>query len=384
VSSSKHIATQCIHAGSTVDPATGSVMPPIHTSTTFEYLGFGQMREHVYTRASNPTRDALERCVAELEGGTRAVAYASGQAATAGILELLDAGSHVIAPVDFYGGTRRLFGEVRTRTAGLTFSYVDCTDPAAVRAAFRPETRLVWLESPTNPLLRVIDLAAVAKIAHEHGCLVAVDNTFATPCLQRPLELGLDIIMHSATKYLGGHSDVLGGLAITRDPALGQRLASLRSATGGVLGPFDSYLVLRGIKTLSLRVERHCANALALAQWLEGQPAVAQVLYPGLASHPQHELVRRQMSAFGAIVCIRLAGGEAVVGPFLERLKYFALAESLGGVESLAGHPWTMSHSSIALADRQQMGITPDLVRLSVGIEDVRDLQADLAQALAG
>jgi len=383
VTSSKHIATQCIHAGDTVDPATGSVMPPIHTSTTFVYEGFGRMREHVYTRASNPTRDALERCVAELEGGVRAVAYASGQAATAGVLELLDTGSHVIAPVDFYGGTRRLFGEVRTRTAGLEFSYVDCTDLAAVRAAFRPETRLVWLESPTNPLLQVIDLAAVATIAHEHGCLVAVDSTFATPCLQRPLELGLDLVMHSVTKYLGGHSDVLGGVVSVRDQSLGKRLASLRSATGGVLGPFESYLALRGIKTLSLRMERHCANALELAQWLEQHPAVARVHYPGLASHPQHELARRQMSGFGAIVCVELAAGEAAVGPFMERLRYFALAESLGGVESLAGHPWTMSHSSIKPDDRRQMGIRPDLVRLSVGIEDVRDLQADLAQALS-
>jgi len=384
VTSSKNIATRCIHAGDTVDPATGAVMPAIHTSTTFEYEAFGQAREHLYTRASNPTRDALERCMAELEGGARAVAYASGQAATAGVLELLDAGAHVIAPTDFYGGTRRLFSEVRTRTSGLSFSYVDCTDLDAVAAAIRTETRLIWLESPTNPLLRILDVAAIARLAHEHDILVAIDSTFATPCLQRPLEWGVDIVMHSATKYLGGHSDVLGGINIAADARIGRKLASMRSASGGVLGPFDSYLVLRGIKTLALRMERHCANALALAEWLQNRPEVKAVYYPGLPEHPQHALAKQQMQGFGAIVCLQLASGEAGVAPFMNRLQIFALAESLGGVESLVGHPTSMSHSAIPAEARAQMGVTADLIRLSVGIEAIEDLQADLEQALAG
>ncbi|MCC5794643.1 MAG: PLP-dependent transferase [Chromatiales bacterium] len=383
MSRQRKFPTQCIHAGETVDPATGGVMPAIHTSTTYEYERFGVPREHLYTRASNPTRDALERCIAELEGGERALAYASGQAATSAVLDLLDAGAHVIVPQDFYAGTCRLLTQVRSRTSGLSISSVDCTDLDQLAAAIRPETRLIWLESPTNPRLRIIDVAAVVALARERGILVCIDNTFATPCLQRPLEWGVDIVMHSATKYMGGHSDVLGGINVTRDQALGRKLAGLRSASGGVLGPFDAYLALRGIKTLALRMERHCANALGLAQWLSTDSRVAEVIYPGLPDHPQHALARRQMSAFGAIIGLRLRAGEPGVGPFLDRLELFALAESLGGVESLVGHPATMSHSAVTAEQARAMGVTPDLIRLSVGIEDIDDLKADLDQALS-
>jgi cystathionine gamma-lyase len=321
--------------------------------------------------------------VAELEGGIRGLAYASGQAATAGVLDLLDAGSHVIAPVDFYGGTRRLFNEVRRRIAGLDFSFVDMTDATQVAAAIRPETRLVWVETPTNPLLRLVDLAAVAALGRERGILTVVDNTFATPYLQRPLEHGFDLVMHSATKYLGGHSDVLGGIVVARDFELGKRLVSLRSASGGVMGPFDAYLVLRGIKTLALRMERHCANALAVARYLDTHPTVERVYYPGLPTHPQHALATRQMTAFGGVVSCVVRGDRATVGRVLDGLTVFTLAESLGGVESLAGHPATMSHSSVPPADRLAMGIPDNMIRLSVGIEDERDLVADLARALA-
>ncbi|MEZ5564597.1 MAG: PLP-dependent aspartate aminotransferase family protein [Gammaproteobacteria bacterium] len=379
---SAQFETKVIHAGETTDPATGAVMPPIVTSTTFEWEALGQPREHVYTRASNPTRNALERCVAELEGGVRGLAYASGQAATAGILDLLDAGSHVIAPLDFYGGTRRLFDQVRRRTSALELSYVDMTDIAAVSAAVRPTTRLIWIETPTNPLLKITDIEAVVAIAREHKLLTCVDNTFATSCYQRPLELGVDIVMHSATKYLGGHSDVLGGVNVVRDLELGQQLHLLRSASGGVLGPFDSYLVLRGIKTLALRMERHCANALAVARHLAKHPAVARVYYPGLPDHPQHALAKRQMGAFGGVVSFEIKGSASAVKAFMDRLQLFTVAESLGAVESLAGQPATMSHSSVAADVRQKMGIADNLVRLSIGIEGIGDLLADLDHSL--
>jgi len=379
---SSQFETRVIHAGETTDAATGAVMPPIVTSTTFEWEAFGQPREYVYTRASNPTRDALERCVAELEGGVRGLAYASGQAATAGILDLLDAGSHVIAPMDFYGGTRRLFDQVRRRTSGLDLTYVDMTDASAVAAAVRPTTKLIWIETPTNPLLNITDIAAVVKIARQHKILTCTDNTFATPYYQRPLELGVDIVMHSATKYLGGHSDVLGGVNVVADPELGKRLHLMRSASGGVLGPFDSYLVLRGIKTLALRMERQCANSLAVAQFLEKHPRVSRVYYPGLPAHPQHALARKQMPGFGAVVCFEIRGDASTVGGFLNRLQVFTVAESLGAVESLAGQPATMSHSSVPADELQKMGIRETLVRLSVGIEGVQDLLADLDQAL--
>ncbi|MSR08397.1 MAG: PLP-dependent transferase [Gammaproteobacteria bacterium] len=376
-------ATRVIHAGQTTDAATGAVMPPIVTSTTFEWEALGQPREHIYTRSSNPTRDALERCVAELESGVRGLAYASGQAATAGVLDLLDAGSHVIAPLDFYGGTRRLFDQVRRRTSALDFSWVDMTDPAAVAAAVRPATKLIWIETPTNPLLKVTDLAAIVAIARQHKVLTCADNTFATPCYQRPLELGVDIVMHSATKYFGGHSDVLGGINVVADAELGKQLHMVRSASGGVLGPFDAYLVLRGIKTLALRMERHCANALAVAQYLEKHPRVARVYYPGLPAHPQHALAKRQMAGgFGGIVCFEIQGDAGAIGGFMNRLQVFTVAESLGAVESLVGQPATMSHSSVPADERRKMGIADNLVRLSVGIEGLDDLLADLDQAL--
>jgi cystathionine gamma-lyase len=376
-------ATRVIHAGQTTDAATGAVMPPIVTSTTFEWEALGQPREHIYTRSSNPTRDALERCVAELESGVRGLAYASGQAATAGILDLLDAGSHVIAPLDFYGGTRRLFDQVRRRISGLELTFVDMTDPARVTAAIRPTTRLIWIETPTNPLLKITDIAAIVGVARQHKLLTCVDNTFATPCYQRPLELGADIVMHSATKYLGGHSDVLGGVNVVANVDLGKQLHQLRSASGGVLGPFDSYLVLRGIKTLALRMERHCTNALAVARHLEEHPRVARVYYPGLPAHPQHALAKSQMGgSFGGVVCFEIRGDASTVGGFLNKLQVFTVAESLGAVESLAGQPATMSHSSVPAEERKKMGIADSLVRLSVGIEGIQDLLADLDQAL--
>ena len=377
-------ATRVIHAGQTTDAATGAVMPPIVTSTTFEWEALGQPREHIYTRSSNPTRDALERCVAELESGVRGLAYASGQAATAGILDLLDASSHVIAPLDFYGGTRRLFDQVRRRISGLELTYVDMTDPTRVAAAVRPATKLIWIETPTNPLLKITDIAAIVGVARQHKLLTCVDNTFATPCYQRPLELGADIVMHSATKYLGGHSDVLGGVNVVADVDLGKQLHQLRSASGGVLGPFDSYLVLRGIKTLALRMERHCTNALAVARHLEEHPRVARVYYPGLPAHPQHALAKRQMGgSFGGVVCFEIRGDASTVGGFLNKLQVFTVAESLGAVESLAGQPATMSHSSVPAGERRKMGIADNLVRLSVGIEGIQDLLADIDQALA-
>jgi cystathionine gamma-lyase len=378
-SEDQQMATRCIHAGDTVDEATGAVMPAIYTASTYRQSAFGEPLRYAYSRANNPTRDALERCVAELESGTHAIAYGAGMAATAGVLDLLDSGAHVLAPRDLYGGTQRLFQQVRSRTAGLKFSLVDFADLDAIEAALRPETRLIWVETPTNPLLKIVDLQAVAEIGQRHGALVAMDNTFATPCLQRPLEWGCDIVMHSTTKYLGGHSDVIGGINVVRDEALARQLVSLRSAVGSVPGPFDAYLVLRGIKTLALRMERHCDNALAIAQWLQGQAQVRGLCYPGLPDHPQHDLAARQMSAFGGMLSFELQGD---VARFMNALEIFTVAESLGGVESLAGHPPTMSHSNLSAEERQALGIPDNLVRLSVGIEAVADLIADLERAL--
>lgn len=376
------LATRCIHAGNTADPATGAVMPPIHTSVTFAQEAVGVHRGYVYSRAGNPTRDALERCLAALEGGSRALAFASGMAATATALDLLDAGAHLIAPYDGYGGTFRLLSEVRPRSAALKVSFVDCADLGAIESAIRPETRMLWLETPTNPLLRIQDLAGAAAIARRHGILTVVDNTFATPVFQRPLEHGCDIVMHSATKYLGGHSDVLGGLLVTADADLGKRLQALRSMAGGVAGPFDSYLILRGIKTLALRMERHAANAQAIAERLRTHPRVARVYYPGLPEHPGHALALRQMDGFGGMVSFDVRGDAEAAQAFLGRLEVFTLAESLGGVESLAGYPATMSHSAMPAAARHSAGIGDSLVRLSIGIEDVADLIADLEAAL--
>lgn len=377
------IATRCIHAGDTVDPATGAVMPPVVTSTTFRQPAFDEPGEYVYSRASNPTRDALERCVAELEGGARGLAFASGMAATAAVLELLDAGSHVIAPADIYGGSLRLFSEVRTRTSGLEFSFVDFGSPDEVKREIRANTKLLWVETPTNPLLGIIDLASTAALAHENQLLIAVDNTFATPCVQRPLEYGCDIVMHSTTKYLGGHSDALGGLNVVADNELGKRMQSLRSATGGVAGPFDAYLTLRGVKTLALRMQRHQESAHLLARQLDEHAKVERVFYPGLENHPGNELAKRQMDGFGGVVSFIISGGIPEVGRFMNALEVFTLAESLGGVESLAGHPATMSHSSVPAARRREVGIPDNLVRLSVGIEDIEDLITDIDRALS-
>ena len=378
---SKHadLATRCIHAGDTVDPATGAVMPHIVTSSTYRQSEFGAPMPYAYSRAANPTRDALERCVAELESGVHGIAYAAGMAATAGVLDLLDAGAHVVAPTDLYGGTLRLFNEVRARSANLQFTYVDFADLDAVAEAIRPHTALVWLETPTNPLLKLIDIAAVVELAKATNAMVAVDNTFATPCGQRPLEMGCDIVMHSTTKYLGGHSDVIGGLNIVADAEVGRQLVSLRSAVGSVPGPFDAYLVLRGVKTLALRMQKHAENAQVLAEWLQAQTGVSKVYFPGLASHPGHAIAKRQMDNFGGMLAFELDGD---VAGFMNALRVFAVAESLGGVESLAGHPATMSHSNISPKQRLAMGIPDKLVRLSVGIEGVDDLLADLKWAL--
>ena len=384
-SSTQRFATRVIHGGQRPDPLTGAVMPPIYATSTYVQSSPGVHQGYDYARTRNPTRDALQAALANLEGGAAAFAFASGLAATATILELLDAGSHIVAMHDLYGGSYRLFENVRKRSAGLGVSFVDLSKPAALEAAIRPDTRLVWVETPTNPLLELVDLTAVARIAHQRGLLAVCDNTFATPFLQRPLEHGFDIVVHSTTKYLNGHSDAIGGAAVVRAGSdLGERIAYLQNAVGGVPSPFDSFLTLRGIKTLALRMERHCANALAVAQFLERHPAVERVRYPGLVSHPQHALARRQMSGgFGGIVTAVLRGGLEAARRALERCQLFGLAESLGGVESLIEHPGLMTHASLPAQVRASLGISDGLLRLSVGVEDVEDLIAELRQALA-
>ena len=375
--------TQCIHAGDTVDSVTGAVMPAIYASSTFENAAFGEPREYIYSRGANPTRAALERCVAELEGGSHGFAYASGMAATAAVLDLLPAGSHVIAPDEVYGGTFRLLDDVRAHSAGIEVSFVDFSSTDNIAAACRDNTALVWFETPTNPLLSVFDIQAVADVAHAHGALAAVDNTFATPLNQQPLKLGCDVVMHSTTKYIGGHSDVIGGLAVVNDPELAERLAGVSAVTGGIAGPFDAYLTFRGIKTLALRMERHQSNALAIATWLKSRAGVQRVIYPGLPEHPAHELAKTQMQqGFGAVVAVEIEGAQDDVAAFMNRLQIFAIAEGLGGVESLVGHPRTMSHSRVPEERKAELGLTENLVRLSVGIEHVDDLIADLDQAL--
>lgn len=379
-------ATRTIHAGQSPDPTTGAVMPPIYATSTYAQESPGVHKGYEYSRTRNPTRLAYERCVADLESGGAGFAFASGMATTATILELVDSGSHIVAMDDMYGGTYRLFERVRRRSAGLDFSFVDLRDTAALEAAIKPETKLIWVETPTNPLLKLVDLEAVAAIARKHGILAVADNTFATPWTQRPLECGFDLVMHSATKYLNGHSDMVGGIAVAaRERAdLAEQLAFLQNSAGAIAGPFDSYLALRGVKTLALRMERHCASALELARWLEAHPRVERVIYPGLESHPQHALARRQMSAFGGMITIFVKGGLDQARRFLERCEIFALAESLGGVESLIEHPGIMTHASVPAETRAQLGIDDTLVRLSVGIEDLADLKADLDYALGG
>ena len=377
-------ATRCIHAGQAPDPTTGAVMPPIYATSTYVQDSPGVHKGYEYSRTHNPTRFAFERCVADLESGTRGFSFASGLAATATLLDTLEPGAHVIASDDMYGGTYRLFARVREKSAGLRFSYVDLREPKNVEAAITPQTRLIWVETPSNPMLKLADLSAIAEIAKRHGVLAAADNTFASPFLQRPLEHGFDLVMHSATKYINGHSDVVNGLLIVGGHAeLAERLAFLQNAVGAVAGPFDSFLALRGVKTLAVRMQRHCENALALAAWLEAHPKVARVHYPGLPSHPQHALARRQMPrGFGGMISIELEGGLDEARRFLERCELFALAESLGGVESLIEHPAIMTHASVPADARAQLGISDTLCRLSVGIEDFDDLRADLETAL--
>ena len=377
------LGTLAIHGGQSPDPSTGAVMPPIYATSTYAQSSPGVHQGFEYSRTHNPTRFAYERCAAALEGGSRGFAFASGLAATSTLLELLDSGDHVIAMDDLYGGSYRLFERVRRRSAGLSFSFVDLTDPAQFEAAITPKARLVWIETPTKPLLKIVDIAAIAAIAKQHGLLVAVDNTFASPILQRPLEHGADIVMHSATKYLNGHSDMVGGMLVVGDNAeLGEQLAFLQNSVGAVQGPFDSFLALRGLKTLHLRMKAHCDNAQALAEWLQTHDGVAEVIYPGLASHPHHGLAQRQMDGFGGMLSIRLKGGFEAAKTFCERLELFTLAESLGGVESLVNHPAVMTHASIPPARRAELGIGDELVRLSVGIEALADLRADVARAL--
>ncbi len=385
--SKKHLSTRVIHGGQSPDPSTGAVMPPIYATSTYVQESPGVHKGLDYGRSHNPTRWALERCVADLEGGAQAFAFASGLAAISTVLELADAGSHIIAGDDMYGGTYRLFERVRRRSAGHDFTYVDLTDPATLLAAIRPETRMVWVETPTNPMLKLADLKAIGDICRERGIISVCDNTFASPIVQRPLELGMDIVVHSTTKYMNGHSDVIGGIAVVgageHQAQWAEQLGFLQNSVGAIQGPFDSFLVLRGIKTLALRLERHCASALDLATWLEKEPKVGRVFYPGLASHPQHQLARRQMNGFGGIISIQLDTDLAGARRFLERCEVFTLAESLGGVESLIEHPALMTHATIPAAQRALLGISDGLIRLSVGVEHVEDLRDDLRAALA-
>jgi len=382
----QRLATRVIHAGQRPDPSTGAIMTPIFASSTYVQRSPGKHQGWEYSRSHNPTRDAYEQCVADLEGGIRGFAFASGMAATATLLELLDSGDHVVAGDDLYGGTFRLFHRVRERSAGLQFTFAPLDQPGALERAMRPETRMVWVETPTNPMLKIVDIAAAAEVAHAHGALLVVDNTFASPMLTRPLALGADIVMHSATKYLGGHSDMIGGVAAVRDdPDLAERLWFLQNSAGAIQGPFDSFLALRGLKTLALRSRAHCENAARIARWLESHPAVARVIYPGLEGHPGHELAMRQMSGQGGgIISIDLEGGIDEARRMLERCRVFSLAESLGGVESLINHPAIMTHASVPPEIRARLGIGDTLVRLSVGVEDVDDLVEDLDQALSG
>jgi len=379
----KKFATRTIHAGQEPDPTTGAIMPPIYATSTYVQESPGVHKGYEYSRTQNPTRMAYERCVADLESGSHGFAFASGMAATGTILELVDSGSHILAMDDLYGGTRRLFSGVRERSAGVEFSYADLSDLDAAEAALRDDTAMVWIESPTNPLLKLVDLEAIAALAKKAGALVVVDNTFATPYLQRPLELGADIVMHSATKFINGHSDMVGGIVAVNDDDLAERLAYLQNSIGSVAGPFDSFLALRGVKTLDVRMERHCASSLRIAEWLEQDDRVESVLYPGLPSHPQHELAKKQMPGFGGIVTFFIKGDLNNARSFLEKCRVFSLAESLGGVESLVDHPAIMTHASVPVEERAKLGISDTLIRLSVGIEAVDDLIADLDQALS-
>lgn len=377
------IETRMIHAGQSPDPTTGAVMTPIYATSTYVQTSPGKHKGYEYSRTRNPTRDAYEQCIADLESGERGFAFAFGMAATATVLELLNPGDHIIAMDDLYGGTFRILDKVRKRSAGLHVSFVDLSQPEKILAAIRPETKMIWVETPTNPMLKLVDLKQVAAIAKKHRLISVADNTFATPFLQRPLEIGFDIVVHSATKYINGHSDMVGGIAIVGSNAeLAEQLSFLQNAVGAISGPFDSFLALRGVKTLAIRMERHCSNAFELAHWLEKHPKVARVIYPGLTSHPQHELAKQQMKLFGGMITVELKSDLAETVKVLERCHLFALAESLGGVESLIEHPAIMTHASIPKEQREMLGISDGLIRISVGIESVDDMKDDLGNAL--
>ncbi len=375
--------TRTIHAGQSPDPSTGAIMPPIYATSTYVQSSPGVHQGYEYSRSQNPTRMAYERCIADLESGNRGFAFASGMAALATLLDHFEPGDHIIAMDDLYGGSYRLFENVRRRSQGLSFSLVDLSDISLLEQAITDKTRLIWVETPTNPLLKLSDLEQISNIARSKGILCACDNTFASPYVQRPIEHGFDLVMHSATKYLNGHSDMVGGVLVVGDNSeLEESLAFLQNSVGGVQGPFDSFLALRGLKTLALRMQRHCESAQEIAAMLEAHSAVEKVYYPGLASHPQHELAKRQMDGPGGMVTMVLKGGLSAATTFLENVEIFSLAESLGGVESLIEHPAIMTHASIPADKRAALGIDDGLVRLSVGIEDLDDLQSDLTQAL--
>ena len=377
------LGTRAIHAGQHPDPSTGAIMTPIYATSTYVQQSPGKHKGYEYSRTQNPTRMAYERCVADLESGVAGFAFASGLAAAATVLDLLDSGSHVIAMDDLYGGTYRLFEKVRRRSAGLDFSFIDLNDGGALKVALKPNTKMIWAETPTNPMLKLVDLAKVAAFAKKHGLILVVDNTFCSPMLQRPLEYGADLVLHSATKYLNGHSDMVGGIVVAGSKAMAEQMGFLQNSVGAVAGPFDSFLAMRGLKTLHLRMKAHCESALELAKWLEKHPAVERVIYPGLKSHPQHALAKRQMDGFGGIITIEVKGGLKKATRMLERCELFALAESLGGVESLIEHPAIMTHASVPAANRKRLGISDGLIRLSVGVEDLADLRDELSRALA-
>ena len=376
------LGTRAIHAGQHPDPSTGAIMTPIYATSTYVQESPGKHKGYEYSRSQNPTRMAYERCVADLEGGIAGFAFASGLAAASTVLDLLDSSSHVIAMDDLYGGTYRLFEKVRRRSAGLDFSFVDLNDADQLKAALKPDTRMIWAETPTNPMLKLVDLAKVAAFAKKHGLILVVDNTFCSPMLQRPIEHGADLVLHSATKFLNGHSDIVGGIVVAAKQELAEQMGFLQNSVGAIAGPFDAFLAMRGLKTLHLRMKAHCESAMELAKWLEKHPAIERVIYPGLKSHPQHALAKRQMDRYGGIISVEIKGGLKKATRMLERCELFALAESLGGVESLIEHPAIMTHASVPAANRKRLGISDGLVRLSVGVEDIKDLRGELSNAL--
>jgi cystathionine gamma-lyase len=376
-------STRAIHAGQYPDPTTGAVMTPIYATSTFAQESPGVNKGYEYARGKNPTREAFERVVADLESGVQGFGFGSGLAATSTVLELLDAGAHVLAADDLYGGSYRLFERVRRRSAGMNFVYADFSDLDVVEKAITPQTKMLWVETPTNPLMKLADLEGLARIAQKHKLLAVADNTFATPYIQRPLELGFDLVLHSVTKYLNGHSDMIGGVVVARTDELAKEMKFLQNSVGAIMGPFDAFLANRGVKTLAVRMQRHCENAMAVAKWLEGRKGVAKVYYPGLESHPQHALAKRQMRGFGGMISCVIDGDLERTKRVLERFRIFTLAESLGGVESLVNHPGIMTHASIPKELRESRGVGDNLIRFSVGVEDVDDLIADLEQAFA-